>query len=127
MHPILGKTFGGLAPAYYFRQFVFGLIFPALFVLVLTKSAHPPPVTTGAWVVVAANTLLYPYSRFVYEGLADFIRGNNILFFPMLLMLIWKIATMWICWALAFFLAPVGLLFLYAYHSWRERRPAGRH
>lgn len=30
MHPVIAKTFGGLSSQYYFRQFLFGLAFPAL-------------------------------------------------------------------------------------------------
>src|SRR5258706_9284625 len=65
-----------LSPQYYFRQFIFGLIFPALMTFMLTRSAHPIPLVMVG--LLAINTLLYPYSRFVYEGVVGFIMGQNV-------------------------------------------------
>jgi hypothetical protein len=41
MHPIIAKTLGGLSREYYLRQFVFGLIFPAITVFAFTHGTHP--------------------------------------------------------------------------------------
>lgn len=111
MHPIIVKTFGGLSKAYYFRQFVFGLIFPALFILIL------PNINFSVIAVLLVNTLLYPYSRFVYESIIDFIIGNNTFVINAAVMLFVKLSTMALCWALAIFVAPLGLAYLYYHHS----------
>ena len=65
------------------------------------------------------NTLLYPYSRFVYEKIVGFILGENTFFVNALLMLVVKVLTMEMCWGIAVFITPVGLiyLYLYFYHS----------
>jgi len=115
MHPVIAKTFGGLTPQYYFRQFVFGLIFPALMYFMLSRSPHPVPFVMIGMVVI--NTLLYPYSRFVYEGVVGFIVGQNMFWVNAFFMLFVKIMTMALCWSLAIFIAPLGLAYLYFRHS----------
>ena len=43
--------------------------------------------------------------------------GRNMFFVNALLMLFIKVMTMFICWFLAIFIAPLGLLYLYWHHS----------
>ena len=112
MHPVIAKTFGGLSLQYYFRQLVFGLAFP---VLILSITTHPITIVMIALLVV--NTLLYPYSRFVYEGVIGFIMGQNVFWVNAVLVLLVKLITMALCWGFALFIAPVGLVYLYYYRS----------
>jgi len=122
MHPILAKTVGGLSPAYYFRQLVFGV---ALCVIALlpgflgSKEGITIPAVVLAFALLC--TALYPYSRFVYEGIVGFIMGSNVIAMPLPVMLIWKLLTMVLCWAAAIFIAPVGLAYLYWHHSRQQR------
>jgi hypothetical protein len=117
MHPVLTKTFGGLSRSYYFRHFVFGLIFP-MFVLLITRGAVHVPIVLYPF--LAVSTLLYPYSRFVYEGIAGFIIGENFFWVNAFLLLWWKAFTMALCWCFAIVVAPVGLAYLY-YQSKKGR------
>lgn len=119
MKAIFAKTFGGLSSQYYFRHFVFGLIFPAFVWFMASHSPHPTPFAAVAFIGI--NTLLYPYARFVYEGVLDFIMGRNVFYVNAMLMLFVKIMSMAICWSLALFIAPIGLLYLYIHHSKLER------
>lgn len=122
MHPVIGKTFGGLTRAYYFRQLFFGFIFFAFYLFMISQSKNPQGAPIGALIIFIANTLLYPYSRFVYEGIAGFIFGNNVFFVNAILMLIVKLVTMLLCWSLAIFIAPIGLLYLYYHHTKNENQ-----
>lgn len=115
MHPLFARTFGGLSPAYYFRQFMFGLIFPALYVLASIKINMPTPI--GLTISMIVNSLLYPYSRFVWESVIEFIVGNNIFIVKALPALLFKVLTMAVCFLLAIFIAPIGLIWLYFHHS----------
>lgn len=117
MHPAITKTFGGLSAQYYVRQFLFGLIFPALIWLTLSNSTEPHSIPIGTYALFVVNTLLYPYSRFVYERLSGYILGTNVFFGNAALVLFVKLLTMTICWCFAIFLAPLGLLYLYIQHS----------
>ncbi|MDQ0589184.1 hypothetical protein [Variovorax paradoxus] len=123
MHPVLVKTFGGLSRAYYIRQFLFGLIFPAFTLFMMTRGrSGPTDVGLPLALLFALNTLLYPYARFVYESAVGFVMGNNVFFVNAFLMLFVKAITMLLCWAFAIFIAPIGLIYLYFHHSKAEQQ-----
>lgn len=123
MHPIIEKTFGGLSPSYYFRHLFFGLLVAASYVLVLeyfvARSHHSFPIMIWVflWLYVAICTLFYPYSRFVYESIVNFIVGDNVFFVNAGIMLFIKLITMILCWGFSIFIAPFGLAYLYYHHS----------
>ena len=119
MHPIIQKTLGGLSPQYYFRQFFFGLVVAAFVFFMSTQGGRPMPM--GMLFFTVISTLLYPYSRFVYESIVGFIMGNNVFFVNAVFMLISKFITMAMCWTFALFVAPIGLAYLYYHHSKAER------
>ncbi len=117
MQAIFAKTFGGLSREYYFRQFIFGLIFPAITVFSFTHGSHAESMHVSLIFLLIVNTLLYPYSRFVYEGVIGFIVGENLFIVNAVFMLFIKALTMTLCWALAIFIAPIGLGYLYYRHT----------
>jgi len=119
MHPVIQKTLGGLSMQYYIRQFLFGLAVAALFFFMSTQGGRSMPI--GMLLFTVVSTLLYPYSRFVYESIVGFVIGENVFFVNAIFMLITKFITMVICWGFAIFVAPIGLAYLYYYHSKAER------
>lgn len=119
MHPVIQKTLGGLSPQYYFRQFFFGLTVAAFMFFMSHQGGQSMPI--GMLLFTVASTLLYPYSRFVYESIVGFIMGENIFFVNAILMLVFKFVTMAMCWVFAIFVAPIGLAYLYFHHSKAER------
>ena len=121
MHPAIRKSFGGLSREYFIRQFLFGLIFPALLLVALNQDSAVGPAPFGTYFLIVVNTLLYPYSRFVYESVVNYILGKNVFFVNAWSMLVAKLMTMTLCWACAIIIAPIGLLYLYFHHS---RKPA---
>ena len=112
MESFLRKTFGGLSKQYFFRQLFFGAVMLLLFTYpyLSDDSLVPDKLLIAALVV---NTLLYPYARFVYETIIDFILGNNSFLVNGIFFIFVKILTMFMCWLFALLLAPVGLVFLY--------------
>ena len=118
MHPIIQKTFGGLSTQYYFRQFIFGMAIAALIFFMSTLGGRSMPI--GMLLFIVVSTLLYPYSRFVYESIVSFVMGENVFFVNAFFMLIAKFFTMAMCWGFAIFIAPVGLAYLYYHHSKSE-------
>jgi hypothetical protein len=119
MHPVVQKTLGGLSPQYYFRQFFFGLLVAAFVFFMSTQGGRTMSASMLFFTIV--STLLYPYSRFVYESIVGFIMGSNVFFVNIIFLLVIKFFTMAICWAFALFVAPVGLAYLYYHHSKVER------
>ncbi|MGQ4273372.1 hypothetical protein [Terrihabitans sp. B22-R8] len=117
MRSVIAKTFGGLSARYYIRQFLFGLIFTTLMISTLTLGDQQQSPPFSIYAIIAANTFLYPYSRFVYESIVEYITGGNLFFFSAVLVLIVKLMTMALCWSFAIFIAPIGLIYLYIHHS----------
>lgn len=116
MKSVFWKTFGGLSASYYLRHFAFGLMFPAFLHFSLRHNPGPPAPLL-VYLLVITNMLLYPYARFVYEGVVSFILGKNLFFINMWVMLLARLLTMFTCWLFAMFIAPLGLVYLYVYHS----------
>ena len=119
MHPVIRKTFGGLSVQYYIRNFLFGLVIAALNIYMLTLAEQSQAI--GIWFFILISTLLYPYSRFVYESIVEYIMGGTVFFVNAIFMLVTKVITMLMCFAMAVFIAPIGLLYLYYHHSKAER------
>ena len=115
MYPVISKTLGGLSTPYYFRNFFFGLLFVVFFIFMASKSTSG--IQIGSMLLVVTNALLYPYSRFVYESIVEFIVGRNVFYTSAFLMLSVKFISMSMCFILAIFIAPVGLAYLYYRHS----------
>jgi len=115
MQNFIRMTFGGLSKQYFFRQLFFGSFFFAMIIWV--QVMNPQQIKYDLIVVSAICTLLYPYSRFVYERIIGFIVGENVFFVAAPFMLFVKLFTMLLCWAFAIFVAPVGLVYLYFHHS----------
>ncbi len=124
MRQIFARTFGGLTKQYYIRQFIFGLIFPVMLFFILSQGSQQVPVPLTVIGLFLANTLLYPYSRFVYESIMDFIMGGNVFWVNGFILLVTKLITMSICWFFAIFIAPIGLVYLYFYQGKQNQLPS---
>lgn len=111
----LSKTFGGLDKSYYFRHLVFGIALSVLFIFLGSRPSQGLGI--GFIFMIIINTLLYPYSRFVYESVMGFIMGNNVFYNYAIVMLLAKLFTMILCWVFSIFIAPIGLLYLFYYHT----------
>lgn len=115
MHEILRKTFGGLTYSYYFRQLFFGFLFCIAVVWILwnySNRLHP-----ALLIIYLINTLLYPYSSFVIESTNKFIKGNTVIYHNLLTFLFIKYFKIAFCWSFAIIIGPVGLVYLYNYHT----------
>jgi len=115
MYARIGKNFGGLSKAHYARHFIFGLII-ATCVMWVYMTGHYPN-RSDVIAVMVLDTVLYPYSRFVYEGVVAFIVGNHEFFFDLRDLVAFKMMTMALCWLFAVVLGPIGLVYLYFRHG----------
>ncbi len=88
------------------------LFFGALMGLFFYQIAHPKFEEIPLLLYVLINTILYPYSRYVYESAVDFITGNNQFIVNAVLMLFTKLITISFCWCAAILIAPIGILIL---------------
>lgn len=106
-------AFGGLSSAYYTRQAIIGLGLAVVLMWLTMPKHHPSMAHVGFIVNMLVNAALYPYARFVYEQVVDFVLGGEELFANSLLGSLVKLIMMLMCFMLATLLAPLGLLYLY--------------
>ena len=104
-------TFGGLKASYLIRQYLFAICLALFFYNILSENRHV--LTFGEMAILMINTALYPYSRFVYESIIEFIVGENTFYVSAPLMLVVKLVTMIICWSAAILISPFGLTYIY--------------
>ncbi len=119
----ISKTFGGLNKSYYLRHLFFGFILYALMcglLLQASKGVIDSKLITAV-LMLTVLLLLYPYSRFVYESIVDFILGDHIFFVNPILLLMVKFMTMALCFGFSWIIASIGLIYLYFYHSKQEK------
>lgn len=119
MKSFIEKTVGGLSSKYYVRQFLFGLIIPAVLIYAHRHTGGKGVDPKEYWFFV--NTLLYPYARFVYERITGYVIGNNVFITTPFVMLFMKTISMMICWFLAMFMAPAGMICLWYLHTKRAQ------
>ncbi len=121
MKNVIKKTFGGLSAQYYLRQLFFAALLTLPMVYIFTNAANNPiegePVQYVLIATLLINMFLYPYARFVYESIIGYFMGDNVFYINAVLMLLVKFFTMAICLSFAMFIAPIGLAYLYYYHS----------
>lgn len=115
MRSLFAKTFGGLSGPVYLRHFLFGAVIAAVLIAVSLSGKHQPNLSFITFVLI--NTLLYPYARFVYESVVNYIVGDNQFYWNALTFMIAKYFTITMCWAFALFIAPVGLIYLFFRNS----------
>ena len=123
------RLFTGINAQYYFRQLFFALIISALVMAIVWNgvmndgvlSLKEKKMFVSLLVFYGINSLLYPYARLAYEQIVDFILGDNFFLVDGIFFLMTKMITMFLCFAFAVFLAPIGLLFIYL-HQRKEAR-----
>lgn len=101
----------GLTRAEYFRHLFFSCLV-LLLVVLASSSAHFDFVVI---ILLVICTVLYPFSRFIYEQVVGFLWGENLLIFNLILFIPAKIFTMLLCWFLAIFISPIYFFFFFVF------------
>lgn len=123
---IVAFAFKGLKPSYYWRHFVLGAIVPVIFIAIqIYSSIKNPDISSGAALYYLARSIigflsllvLYPFSRFAYESIVEFIMGNNVLFANAGLFFLYKYISYAILFCLSWFIAPIGMIILFFYNK----------
>lgn len=125
------KTFGGLDKAYYFRHLFFAIIFGAIFIAfqyntfthIVDRNLTDAQISSMQmsnvvmYIYIVICMFLYPYARFVYESIMNFLMGENVFFINIFILFFWRLFVMMMLFCFAPIIAPIGLLYLWYYHS----------
>ena len=101
------NAFGGVDVKYYLRHLFFGSLIAVFLGVIISESKD----VLTFWMIFygAINTLLYPYSRMIYEIIVNFIMGDNEIWLDLRMMLAIKTIGMAFCWFLAIPITPIAL------------------
>ncbi|TPW27060.1 hypothetical protein FJU08_20845 [Martelella alba] len=58
------------------------------------------------------NTLLFPFSKFVWEKAKEILSGNTVTLWPAILLYWCKLLVNTVLWGFALFIAPIGIVYL---------------
>ncbi|WP_318441790.1 hypothetical protein [Photobacterium leiognathi] len=119
MKDLLRKTFGGLNMAYYLRHLLFGVLLGAFWFNGMWHSANPEK--QYFLIAIPFMTLLYPYSRWLYETIVDFFTGGHDFIVAVPIFFACKLFTMMMCFYLSPIIAPVGLVFIFLVNRRQEK------
>ena len=123
---IVAFAFKGLKPSYYWRHFVLGAIVPVIIIgLQIYVVFSNPEISTGTAVIGILSyiagalflLILYPFSRFAYESIVEFVMGNNVIISNALLFLTYKYISYAILLCFSFVIAPIGMIILFFYNK----------
>lgn len=114
-------AFKGLQKSYYWRHFILILWLPALMscMMYYSMSSRGNFTSNGIALIViwCLLTFIYPYARFVYECIVEFIMGNTVFITSIKVMLVWKFVIALLLFCFSMFIAPVGLVILFFYNK----------
>ncbi|MBC9129996.1 hypothetical protein JMI89_04970 [Frischella sp. Ac48] len=107
------KTILGLNIRVYIQHFLFGIvIFIAVYIFALTPISGIK-INVPLLLNFSINTLLYPFSRYAYEAILNYIFSEKTaIWVNIKLFMIIKFFTILLCWGLAIIIAPIGLIII---------------
>lgn len=104
----------GLSSAYYWECFIKGAIVPVILVAIYiyTGKASVSQILLYSlgWLVLL---IFYPFSRFVYDSLMNFLMGNTIFITNAVLLFTWRYLVYAILLCFSIFIAPIGWIILF--------------
>ena len=113
----LKRIFGGISTQYMVRAYVLGAIFFGLVVVLLTSGLKPDGAGTGRMAVLigyfAICTLLFPFSKLVWDQLKAMALGETFLILPVIFLYPAKFIVNYLLWGFALFVAPFGMAYIW--------------
>jgi hypothetical protein len=109
----IARILGGLKARFLLRAWVLGAVFWGLMAWMFATHGREPEryLPTLAYLVV--STVLFPFSKLVWNELRSFVLGDNIVFLPVIFMLPAKLIVNFVLWFLAVFIAPLGIGYIW--------------
>ncbi|PRA79580.1 hypothetical protein CQ054_21530 [Ochrobactrum sp. MYb29] len=116
MTNIIKRTFGSVRIAYLIRSYLIALVF-SLMVIFAASHTEPGPSKNSLLVAMILlsllNSILFPFSKILWEGLRNFLIGNNEIWSPVPVIVLQKLFVNSGLWCFSIFIAPFGILYLW--------------
>lgn len=109
----LHRTFGAIDRQFLVRAYLIGVALMAFFVWIELKAEGNIAAAAPQILLAIASTILFPFAKLVWNEIRDFLLGSNVFFLNAILMVAGKVVVNLMLWFFAFFIAPVGLVYLW--------------
>lgn len=107
------RIFAGMNGTYLVRAYVIGLLFLALMALGYFGSDADRAMPARMIAVGLINTLLFPFSKLIWDELKSFLLGQTVVVGNVGVVFLGKLFINALLWALAVFVAPLGVAYLW--------------
>jgi len=111
MYSILYKAFSGFSLGNYLKHFLLGTSFPIL--LYYVANATHTRIELDLYIFSIVNTLLYPYSRWLYLKAMHYLCPASFTPWQIIFSFFNKLTTIYVCWMFALVILPIGLVYGY--------------
>lgn len=108
---VLRRIFGSMDRQYMIRAYVIGSVFFVLLGLGIAGSTDGQN-RMFVLVLMGINTLIFPFAKIVWDAFKGFVLGDTIIVQSVAVMFVTKYLVNGILWALAIFVAPIGVAYL---------------
>jgi len=103
------RTFGTIDRRYLARSYLISMLY---FCIMFPFFLHPDlsPIIT---IFITLNTLLFPFSKIVWDASKAFVLGETIIVQNALALFVAKYLINAILWSASIFIAPIGIAYLF--------------
>ncbi|MGU3575655.1 hypothetical protein ACLBWZ_08980 [Brucellaceae bacterium C25G] len=108
---MLGRIINGVERRYLIRAWLIGACFFALMAVVAFQGKNGVQIVPLLYFAVC--TLLFPFSKLVWDELKNLIMGQNIFFMNALILMVLKLFINALLWSFAPFVAVVGIGYIW--------------
>jgi len=107
----LRRIFGSVDRAYLIRAYIISFAIFAFYAAIFSRGTHT--IYPSAWAFLIVNTILFPFSKLVWDEIMSLLLGRNMFILPAIFLMFAKLIINVALWAGAIFVAPLGILWLW--------------
>lgn len=109
----LSRIFGAVQPRFLARAYLIGGMFFALMVFMQVQADIDIVKSIPMLAVFAISTLLFPFAKFIWNEIRDFVMGDTVIFANVIILFFLKFIINAMIWCFAIFIAPIGMAYLW--------------
>jgi len=103
---LIQRIFAGVNKSYLFKSYVISFIIGGFFLY----SGSFSDIVGVVWVII--STILFPFATIVWDDFINTMMNGYSFSFSIILMIIWKIAKVFILYIFAILIAPIGIIYI---------------